>query len=75
MLLVTQGKRREWQLGYNKKTKEYVCFHNGQEQWREKGDDSLLNYFNEIRANIHTLEESEIAKLPTNHIWEKYTNH
>lgn len=72
MLLVTQGKMREWQLGYNKKTKEYVCFHYGKEQWREKGDDSLLNYFTELRANGKCLDEQEIAKLPTANVWKRY---
>ena len=36
MYLVTEGKRKENQLGYAPKTQEYVCFHHGKEIWREK---------------------------------------
>ena len=73
MLLVTKGKTREWRLGYDKKTKEYVCYHYGKEQWREKGDDSLLNYFNEVRTNYRFIDDREIAKLPTANIWKRYS--
>ena len=73
MLLVTQGKGRINQLGYNKKTQEYVYFHKGVEIWREKGDTTLLNYFNDLRINYGCLEEKEIEKLSTAHIWEKYS--
>ena len=72
MYLVTQGKRRENQLGYDPKTGEYVCFHHGIEVWREKGDITLLNYFNAIRAGINYLDEDSIEKLPTASIWKKY---
>ena len=71
MYLVTEGKRKENQLGYAPKSQEYVYFHRGKEIWREKGDDSLLNYFNEVRAGF-MFSESDIAKLPTFHIWNKY---
>ena len=47
MYLVTEGKRKENQLGYAPKTQKYVYFHNGKEIWREKGDKELLDYFNE----------------------------
>lgn len=69
MLLVTEGKRKENQLGYNKKTKEYVYFHKGVEIWREKGDDQLLNYFNEVRANCTFFDEKEVEQNP---VWKKY---
>lgn len=69
MYLVTQSKRRENQLGYNPKTKEYVYFHKGKEIWREKGDESLFNYFNEVRAGNRTLDDEDIKDNP---IWKKY---
>ena len=69
MLLVTEGKRKENQLGYNKKTQECVYFHHGKEVWREKGDTTLLDYFNQVRANVHTFQEDEIKDNP---IWKKY---
>jgi hypothetical protein len=68
MLLVTEGKRKVNQLGYNKKTQEYVYFHKGVEVWREKGDESLLNYFNEVRANFNFNEEV----IKDNPVWQKY---
>ena len=46
MYLVTEGKRKENQLGYVPKTHEYVYLHHGKEVWREKGDKELLDYFN-----------------------------
>jgi len=45
MLLVTQGKGKINQLGFDKKTSEYVYFHKGREIWREKGDNGLLVNF------------------------------
>lgn len=69
MLLVTQGKRKENQLGFNKKTSEYVYFHRGVEIWREKGDRALLDYFNEVRACIHCFNEEDVIKFP---VWNKY---
>lgn len=69
MLLVTEGKRKENQLGYNKKTQEYVYFHHGKEVWREKGDITLFDYFNQVRANIRTFQEDDIKDNP---IWKKY---
>ncbi len=69
MYLVTEGKHKENQLGYDKKTQEYVYFHRGKEAWREKGDETLLNYFNEVRADIHMLEDKDIE---TNPIWKRY---
>ena len=72
MYLVTQGRGRVNQLGYDSKKKEYVYLHKGQEIWREKGDESLLNYFNYIRSNYACFEEEEIEKLSTHSIWEKY---
>ena len=73
MYLVTESKRKENQLGYAPKTKEYVYLHHGKEVWREKGDESLLNYFHELRCTYKCLDEEEIAKLPTAAIWKKYT--
>ena len=70
MYLVTEGKRKENQLGYNKKTQEYVYLHLGKEVWREKGDEALLNYFNEVRAGVRMLEEKDIE---TNPIWKRYS--
>ena len=72
MYLVTEGKRKENQLGYAPKTKEYVYIHKGVEIWRMKGDESLLNYFSEVRSGIHMLEESDIEKLSTYPIWKRY---
>ena len=69
MLLVTEGKRKENQLGYNKKTQEYVYFHHGKEVWREKGDATLLDYFNQVRANVRKFQEDDIKDDP---IWKKY---
>lgn len=71
MLLVTEGKRKVNQLGYNKKTQEYVYFHKGVEVWREKGDESLLNYFNEVRADIRMFKDEDIKD---NLIWKKYSD-
>ena len=72
MYLVTEGKRRENQLGYDMKKKEYVMYHHGVEMWREKGDKSLLDYFNVLRINHECLDEEEIGKLSAYPIWEKY---
>ncbi len=69
MYLVTKGKRKENQLGYAPKTQEYVYFHYGKEIWREKGDTSLLDYFNEVRANIRMFNDEDIKDNP---IWKKY---
>lgn len=69
--LVTEGKRRENQLGYDPESKEYVYFHYGKEIWREKGDSSLLDYFNNIRA-IGGCSDDEV--LNCNPIYVKYSN-
>ena len=69
MYLVTEGKRKENQLGYAPKTQEYVYFHEGKEIWREKGEKSLFDYFNEVRAAIRSFEEKDIEANP---IWIKY---
>ena len=69
MLLVTQGKGRVNQLGYNKKTHEYVYFHKGVEVWREKGDESLLNYFVDIRNGERVADFSDALDFP---IFNKY---
>ena len=71
MYLVTEGKRKENQLGYAARTQEYVYFHKGVEIWREKGDDSLLNYFNGVRAGID-FSDTDIMEMPTYDIWNKY---
>lgn len=70
MLLVTEGKRKVNQLGYDKKTQEYVYIHKGKEIWREKGDINLLTYFNEVRGG-RLFEDEEIENNP---IWQKYCN-
>ena len=69
MLLVTQGKGRINQLGYNKRTHEYVYFHKGVEIWREKGNEELLDYFNEIRASFSSIDGEIVSKYL---IWKKY---
>jgi hypothetical protein len=69
MLLVTQGKGRINQLGFDRKTSEYVYFHKGREIWREKGDNGLLDYFNNLRASNSCISEEEVAKFP---IWNRY---
>lgn len=69
MLLVTQGKGRINQLGFDKKTSEYVYFHNGKEIWREKGDKGLLDYFSDLRTTNSCISEE---KLANNRIWNKY---
>lgn len=73
MYLVTQGKRRENQLGYDPKTGEYVCFHHGIEVWREKGDRTLLNYFNYLRSTGSFCDGEAMMEIPTYHIYEKYS--
>lgn len=69
MYLVTEGKRKENQLGYAPKTQEYVYYHQGKEMWREKGNKSLLEYFNEVRANVRLFNDNDIKDNP---IWKKY---
>jgi len=72
MYLVTQSKHgRVNQLGYSPRTKEYVYFHRGVEIWREKGDDSLLTYFNAVRAGVD-FSDVDIMEMPTYDIWNKY---
>lgn len=71
MYLVTQGRGRINQLGYAPKTGEYVYLHKGKEIWREKGDKSLLDYFNGLRVGL-CFDEECIAEMPTFPIWEKY---
>lgn len=69
MWLVTEGKNRINQLGYDKNTQEYVYIHKGVEIWREKGDKSLLNYFSNLRASNTCINEKEIEK---NQVWIRY---
>ncbi|MCQ2589546.1 MAG: hypothetical protein MJ179_03895 [Treponema sp.] len=69
MLLVTEGRGRINQLGFDKKTSEYVFIHRGKEIWREKGDNSLLDYFNNLRATYSCIDEEAVNKFP---IWNKY---
>lgn len=69
MYLVTQGKYKQNQLGYNKKTSEYVYLHKGKEQWRIKGTPDLLNYFNEVRAGMRVFDDSDIKD---NVVWQRY---
>ena len=71
MLLVTEGKRKENQLGYAPKTKEYVYYHHGKEIRKKKGDTSLLDYFNEVRADIHMFRDEDIKDNP---VWKKYSD-
>ena len=70
MLLVTEGKRKENQLGYAPKTQEYVYYHHGKQIWREKRGTSLLDYFNEVRADIRMFEDEDIKDNP---IWIRYS--
>ena len=73
MYLVTQSKYgRVNQLGYSPKTGEYVYFHRGVEQWREKGDESLLNYFNYLRSSYEVMDEEAMMEMSTFPIWERY---
>lgn len=69
MLLVTEGRGRINQLGFDKKTSEYVFIHMGKEIWREKGDNSLLDYINNLRATYSCIDEEVVNKFP---IWNKY---
>ncbi len=69
MKLVTEGKYRVNQLGYNIKTGEYVYFHKGQEIWREKGDRELFDYFNEVRGGCTYFDDKKVENNP---IWKKY---
>ena len=71
MWLVTQGKGRINQLGYDKKTGEYVYIHKGVEIWREKGDRDLLDYFNNLRAENKLCDEEKIRQFP---IYVRYEN-
>jgi len=63
MYLVTQGKGRINQLGYIRKTQEYVYLHKGQEIWRQKGDARLFDYFNELRATHSCIDEEVVSKF------------
>ena len=36
----------------------------------EKGDETLLNYFNEVRAGIRVFEDKDIVANP---IWKRYS--
>ena len=72
MYLVTQSKRKDNQLGYDAKKSEYVYIYKGSEIWRERGDTSLLDYFNDLRNNKKCINESKIARLSTSYIWVKY---
>ena len=74
MYLVTQGKRKENQLGYDTKTGEYVMLHKGKEIWREKGNTTLLDYFNYLRATGETIDGESMEEMPTFHIFERYCN-
>ena len=74
MYLVTQGRGRINQLGYDPKTSEYVYIHKGVEQWRVKGDRTLLNYFNLIRVNNDFIDEESMIEIPTYNVYEKYVN-
>lgn len=75
MYLVTQSKRGKInQLGYDKKTGEYVYFHRGVEQWREKGDTTLLDYFNYLRATGEFIDDEAMLEIPTYHIYKKYSD-
>lgn len=70
MYLVTQGKRKENQLAYAPKTQEYVYYHLGKEIWREKGDDSLLKAFTQIRNGDRDFDDTQLEKeFP---IYKKY---
>ena len=69
MLLVTEGRGRINQLGFDKRTSEYVFIHKGKEVWREKGDTKLLDYFNKLRATYSCIDEEVVSKFP---IWNKY---
>lgn len=69
MLLVTESRGRINQLGFDKKTSEYVFIHRGKEVWREKGDMALLDYFNNVRATFSCIDEEVISKFQ---IWNKY---
>ena len=71
MYLVCEGKRKENQLGYAPKTQEYVYFHKGVEIWREKGDRSLLDYFNNVRA-VGGCTDDEV--LNANPIFVRYSD-
>ena len=70
MYLVTQGKYRINQLGYDKRKGEYVYIHKGVEIWREKGDTQLLDYFNEVRANMRPCNYHELETFP---VWNRYS--
>lgn len=69
MYLVTEGKRKENQLGYAKKTSEYVYLHKGKEQWRMVDTPDLLNYFNEVRAGMRVFDDKDIKN---NVVWQRY---
>lgn len=71
MYLVTEGKYKTNQLGYDSKTHEYVYLRNGREQWRMTGDTDLLHYFNEVRANTRICQYYELMKYP---VFARYTN-
>ena len=70
MYLVTQGRGRVNQLGYLARTHEYVYIHKGKEIWREVGDSSLFDYFNEVRGG-RLFEDKEVKDNP---IYQRYSN-
>lgn len=73
LYLVTQSKRGKInQLAYDQKTGEYVYIHRGVEQWREKGDTSLFDYFNYLRATGEFCDGESMQEMSTFHIYEKY---
>lgn len=74
MYLVTQGKGRINQLGFIPKTGEYVYLHKGKEIWREKGDTTLFDYFNYIRATGEFCDGEAMQEMSTYHIYERYSN-
>ena len=71
MYLVTQGKGRINQLGYDSKKSEYVYIHMGKEIWREKGNKDLLIYFNQKRINNECIDD-DVNKFE---IYKKYVDY
>lgn len=72
MYLVTESKRKDNQLGYDKKHGEYVYLRNGEEVWRMKGGTHLWDYFNYLRATHECIDEEALEECPEFHIFERY---
>lgn len=64
MYLVTQGKRKENQLGFTPKTQTYTYIHKGVIIWEMVGDSQLFDYFNEQRNKGEYVDINKCYSFP-----------